>query len=184
MTAHRYHPDPDRDDDPRAILWDDCGRCDQQAANPLAGLDDVKIRALWERVRTVELDSRSDFYASVNESRAASVLYNMYALASRASTLVGEIQAVADQRSTYRDCDACGVSVSRWTWSAHLVTQSHLAAVERSYNVPPMSKHWTLVKDDGTTLPVRFESIESAESSADLMRDRTGRTWTVQEVAL
>ena len=184
MTTHRFHPDPDRPDNIHAILWDDCDRCYQQAINPIATLDTEKLARLWDRVQLVEFGA-TEVYPTITEARAAHALYDVYLLASRASTLVGEIQAVADQRRLYRECDACGVTVPRRTWSAHLVTQSHLAADDRSYNVPPpVSNHWTLVKDDGTTLPVRFESIESAESSADLMRDRTGRTWTVQEVAL
>ena len=48
MTIHRYHPDHDRGDAPRgvAVLWDDCERCDEHAANPGIGLDADRLRAL------------------------------------------------------------------------------------------------------------------------------------------
>ena len=40
--SHRYHPDPEKDDPPSALLFDDCERCDAQAKDP-RHLDDFKL---------------------------------------------------------------------------------------------------------------------------------------------
>lgn len=69
MAMHRYHPDPGRDDDPDAILYDDCERCAQHAHN-LVSLDAHNIRALFERMRDVEYGSGSAHYLTVNEAIA------------------------------------------------------------------------------------------------------------------
>lgn len=56
--THRYHPDPDRDDPPEAILWDDCEDCAQRAEH-LNTLDAGKLRRLvavqeddWDHIPT------------------------------------------------------------------------------------------------------------------------------------
>ena len=80
--SHRYHPDPDRNDPPTALLWDDCERCDEQAADP-RGLDHVKVAEAWRRMRQVELHryaNRNARYLTANERRLGSYLYAMYVL--------------------------------------------------------------------------------------------------------
>lgn len=81
MTAHRPHPiagewpsgSDDRYNDPDdAILYDRCDRCGEQAAN-LGGLDDDKLRRLYDRMLTVEIGDR-DEYATSAEGRAAGTL--------------------------------------------------------------------------------------------------------------
>jgi hypothetical protein len=42
---HRMHPDPAHLDDPDAILFDDCDRCDEHA-ELLTSLDDDNLRTL------------------------------------------------------------------------------------------------------------------------------------------
>lgn len=34
MTSHRYHPDPERNDPPDAVLFDDCERCAERSIGP------------------------------------------------------------------------------------------------------------------------------------------------------
>ena len=43
MTAHRYHPDPDRNDPDDAILFDGCPRCTEHALAPWMSLDRFRL---------------------------------------------------------------------------------------------------------------------------------------------
>ena len=80
---HRYHPDPKRDDNPAAVLWDDCPRCDDHADHPASSLDEEHLRRLWRRysARVKGLTG--------NESRAGSDLWNAVLIARRLGEVFG-----------------------------------------------------------------------------------------------
>ena len=71
--THRYHPDADDPED--AILYDDCGRCDQQAEF-LLNLDATKMRRLWDRTVAFERDDEGG-YMTANERLAGKRLWWM-----------------------------------------------------------------------------------------------------------
>lgn len=90
MAIHRPHPiagewpsgSDDRYNDPDdAILYDRCDRCGEQAAN-LGGLDDEKLRRLYDRMLAVETGQR-DEYATSAEGRAAGTLIRSLGVAAR-----------------------------------------------------------------------------------------------------
>ncbi len=80
--THRYHPRPDTDDPTEALLWDDCTRCDQQAADP-RGLDGVKLAKAWRLMLDVEVKGNVPAYKTRNERKLSGVLYMMYVLIER-----------------------------------------------------------------------------------------------------
>ena len=73
---HRYHPDAD--DDPEAILWDDCDACCQNACSPLTLLDRQNIARIQDRIRNIVGGVKEDRFRSQNEILAAGVLYSKY----------------------------------------------------------------------------------------------------------
>lgn len=83
MTIHRPHPISEKwrgkeyDDDPDALLFDDCERCNQ-LAKALISIDRYKFRKLWDRMISVEFDNNfKDYYCSINEAIACGQLYNI-----------------------------------------------------------------------------------------------------------
>lgn len=83
--SHRFHP---TDQDPSgAIMYDDCPRCAEQAANPL-NCDPDRIAALWQRMVTVEhTDNGTDHYPTSNEAKACRYLYGVAVLIERVSRI-------------------------------------------------------------------------------------------------
>lgn len=90
MPVHRPHPikgewpsgSGQHLDDPHdAILHDACDRCDEQATN-LRGLDDDKLRRLYDRMLAVETGDR-ETYATRAEGRAAQALVHALEVADR-----------------------------------------------------------------------------------------------------
>lgn len=95
---HRYHPDPERNDDPDAIVWDNCADCASAARSPLAKLDDDNVRRLWDQLVAVELEDTAH-YRSRAERQAVDALWPTYLLAQRNPGLYARIAAVAAERT-------------------------------------------------------------------------------------
>ena len=72
-SVHRYHPDPKRDDDPEAILWDDCEACLENAADPRKRMDGHSNAAL--QMRLVGVVNTNDEFRSHAEVFACRALY-------------------------------------------------------------------------------------------------------------
>ena len=75
---HRYHPDPNvyPKDAEAFILYDDCQRCDQHAADP-RGLDGSNLSRAWERM----LSDR--WVGSDNDREVFKQLYSVHVLSER-----------------------------------------------------------------------------------------------------
>lgn len=92
MTTHRPHPIRGEHDgtvyrDPeRALLFDDCERCDEHAARPLATIDVDSLGAFWRRMVAVEVGVEVG-YATANESKACGVLYGIAVFLERATEI-------------------------------------------------------------------------------------------------
>lgn len=71
--THRYHPDPNRDDPPEGILFDDCEDCAGKA-DTLTGLDSENALLAVRRARTLARDGL-DFPISSNEALLLRRLY-------------------------------------------------------------------------------------------------------------
>lgn len=83
--SHRYHPAPG--DPPDAVLYDNCARCEQQAANPL-NCDEHRIIELWHRMVAVEhTDDGADHYPTHAEAKACRYLYGVAVLIERLSRI-------------------------------------------------------------------------------------------------
>ena len=74
MTTHRYHPDPEKNEE-AALIYDDCDRCDEQAANPFATLDGTKTAALWDRMVLVKKELGT--YETMNERKVGARFYEV-----------------------------------------------------------------------------------------------------------
>ncbi len=85
-AVHRIHPDPHKGDPAEAILYDDCERCDEQAADAF-GLDLTKLREAWRIMVAVEtggpLRVVGEEYRTGNEARLGRVLYAVYVINER-----------------------------------------------------------------------------------------------------
>ena len=86
MAVHRFHPDPARADDPEAILWDDCERCDEHTEHPHATLDKNNIINLWRRMVDKEFYGRGH-YRSEAEARASHELMYIAVFLQRVSRI-------------------------------------------------------------------------------------------------
>ena len=76
MTAHRYHPDPDKSDHPDAILFDDCDRCAEQT--DLFGLDRQNLTWFWSAMHGIEVEGkRLARPLTKNEYKAIRRMYEM-----------------------------------------------------------------------------------------------------------
>ena len=73
--THRLHPDPSRGEDARAVLYDDCERCDEQSG--LVGLDPVNVWTLWRKMERKDVvgDKGPPAILTENEGKAVMVLY-------------------------------------------------------------------------------------------------------------
>lgn len=94
---HRLHPDPELNDDPQALLYDDCPDCDKAATNPVFRLDADRIALLFDLLVSVELNEDS-YYRSVNDRKAVDALWPMYVLAERNPSLYAAIAETAAAR--------------------------------------------------------------------------------------
>ena len=70
--SHRYHPDPERGDPPTAVLYDDCERCDEHAANPVS-LDVRNLHMMW----AMALDDDWSVSVTENEKKLLRYLYQL-----------------------------------------------------------------------------------------------------------
>ena len=75
--AHRYHPDPNKNDPPDAIYFDKCEDCEHHAKRTPFYQDPEKINKLWNRMIAVELED-SESYRSQNEKIACMELWKTY----------------------------------------------------------------------------------------------------------
>ena len=74
MTAHRFHPDPARGDDARAIVYDRCPRCDQLTADP-SEMDPVNLWTLWRKMeRAAAPESTTAPPVAVTANKSAVIL--------------------------------------------------------------------------------------------------------------
>jgi hypothetical protein len=75
MASHRAHPDPSRlEDSVEPILYDDCPRCLEHAADPMT-LDSHFTRAGWARM--VEVERHGGAYRSQAEAQLCHRFYLM-----------------------------------------------------------------------------------------------------------
>lgn len=71
MTVHRFHPD----NEPHAILYPNCDRCEEHASDPTASLDNDNLAALWAEMIRVEDDpTGAAHYRNGTEGRACRAL--------------------------------------------------------------------------------------------------------------
>ncbi len=83
--AHRYHPDPKRNDHPDAIAFDGCDVCEARADAGIRGVlsfDDASIAALWDRMLVTEYRDLNA-HRSRAESRLCHSLYYVAVLMER-----------------------------------------------------------------------------------------------------
>jgi len=78
--SHRYHPDPEKGDPPVALLFDDCERCDSQAADPRY-LDDTKLAQAYETCK------QDDWSGTQNERKLLKVMYLTWCIIERLSQI-------------------------------------------------------------------------------------------------
>jgi hypothetical protein len=90
--SHRYHPDPDKNDDPESILFDDCLDCEDKAKRFGLELDPDRWSTLWRRMLVTEmvnyrrvLPNEKIGYTSVNEYNLCRQMYHMYLVLDRRS---------------------------------------------------------------------------------------------------
>lgn len=79
MSSHIAHPARERFydlDGPEPILYDDCPRCEEHAAYPMASLDDDFTRALYLKMVAVEREHEGH-YRSAAEARACHTFYGL-----------------------------------------------------------------------------------------------------------
>ena len=77
MSSHIAHPGAERIHDLSGqdpILYDDCPRCEEHAADPLVGLDDDFTRALYLKMVAVEHRDEGRYRSSA-EARACRTFY-------------------------------------------------------------------------------------------------------------
>lgn len=78
---HRYHPDPEKNDPPIALLFDDCQRCAQQATDPRyldpRYLDDNKLSAAYARVQD------DNWSGTGNERKLYEFMYKLWCISQR-----------------------------------------------------------------------------------------------------
>lgn len=86
MTVHRPHPltglqrdGQAYDDHPDAVLYDNCDRCAEHAADPLSTLDPDNTALLWAQMVTVEKAPAftGPGYRNATEARACRALYRV-----------------------------------------------------------------------------------------------------------
>lgn len=75
-SPHRYHPDPEREDDPEAILFDDCDGCRENAEAPLEHLDAQNLRRVQNRIKCVA--ENEETFRSNNEILACGIVYEKF----------------------------------------------------------------------------------------------------------
>ena len=77
MAVHRYHPDPTKADPKEAQLWDDCERCDEQAAE-LYELDQFKLTWFWMAMDGIEHEEKHlSRPITKNEQKVINRMYEM-----------------------------------------------------------------------------------------------------------
>lgn len=83
MTTHRPHPiqgdwhGKQYEDDERAVLFDDCPRCNEHAKSVIT-LDDNNLKRIWDEMMLVEFTHGGrDYYHSINDSTASFFLYKV-----------------------------------------------------------------------------------------------------------
>jgi hypothetical protein len=85
--SHRYHPNPEANDDPEAILFNDCADCGYKARNFGLDLDTENWMRMWDRMLEVELSTGNDHYRSEPEALLGKYMYRMYVALERYTTI-------------------------------------------------------------------------------------------------
>lgn len=85
--SHRYHPNPDNNDDPTSILYSDCKDCMYKAQNFGLDLDTENWMQMWDRMLSVELIDGDDHYRSDAEALLGKYMYRMYVALERYTTI-------------------------------------------------------------------------------------------------